>query len=87
MRSILFSYKLIKLLIKNHEVISNTLFFVASEALRGRVKLEAVIIDPIGAILIAVYIIIAWILQAHSKCYLFSYEIIFKSNLHVQTRI
>jgi len=47
-------------------------FFVASEALQGKIKQEAVVIDPIGAILISIYIIIAWILQANSKDYLFS---------------
>jgi hypothetical protein len=41
--------------------------FLASNALKGKIKQEAIVIDPIGAILISVYIIISWILQANSK--------------------
>lgn len=48
--------------------------FVASNALRDKIKKEAVVVDPAGAILISVYIIIAWILQANSKYCLFSFN-------------
>jgi divalent metal cation (Fe/Co/Zn/Cd) transporter len=41
---------------------------LASNALRGKIKQEAIVVDPVGAIVISVYIIIAWILQANSKC-------------------
>jgi divalent metal cation (Fe/Co/Zn/Cd) transporter len=41
--------------------------FLGSNALQGKIKQEAIVIDPIGAILISVYIIISWILQANSK--------------------
>lgn len=41
--------------------------FQASNALRGKIKQEAIVVDPIGAIVISVYIIIAWILQANSN--------------------
>jgi divalent metal cation (Fe/Co/Zn/Cd) transporter len=43
---------------------------LASHALRGNIKQEAIVVDPVGAIVISVYIIIAWILQANSKCWL-----------------
>ncbi len=36
-------------------------------ALQNKIKQEAIVVDPIGAILISVYIIISWILQANSK--------------------
>jgi len=48
--------------------------FLASNALQGKIKQEAIVIDPIGAILISVYIIIAWILQANSECCLVFYS-------------
>jgi len=48
--------------------------FLASNALKGKIKQEAIVIDPIGAILISVYIIIAWILQANSKYCLVFYS-------------
>jgi hypothetical protein len=34
-------------------------FFLASKALDGKVKKEAIVIDPVGAIIISVYILIA----------------------------
>jgi divalent metal cation (Fe/Co/Zn/Cd) transporter len=43
---------------------------LASNALRGKIKQEAIVVDPVGAIVISVYIIIAWILQANSKFWL-----------------
>ncbi|CAF3893327.1 unnamed protein product [Rotaria sordida] len=40
---------------------------IASNALHGRIKKEAIVVDPAGGILISVYIIIAWILQANRQ--------------------
>ncbi|CAF3986233.1 unnamed protein product [Rotaria sp. Silwood2] len=40
---------------------------IASNALHGKIKKEAIVVDPIGAIIISVYIIIAWILQANRQ--------------------
>jgi hypothetical protein len=70
-----FFHKLIKfLLIKIYEIAWNVLIFLASNARQGKIKQEAIVIDPIGAILISIYIIIAWILQANSKYRLFSFD-------------
>ncbi|CAF1041613.1 unnamed protein product [Rotaria sp. Silwood1] len=40
---------------------------IGSNALHGKLKKEAIVVDPVGAILISVYIIIAWILQANRQ--------------------
>ncbi len=77
-RLIIPSYKFINLLIiKIHKIDWNVfVFFVASEAAQGKIKQQAVVLDPIGAILISVYIMVAWILQANSKCCLFPFKCI-----------
>jgi hypothetical protein len=46
-------------------------YFLGSNALKKKIKQEAIVLDPIGAILISIYIIIAWILQANSKSHSF----------------
>jgi hypothetical protein len=46
--------------------------FLASNAREGKIKQEVIVIDPIGAILISIYIIIAWMMQANSEYCLFS---------------
>ena len=38
-----------------------------SYALRNRIRQEVVVVDPAGAIVISVYIILAWIRQANRK--------------------
>jgi divalent metal cation (Fe/Co/Zn/Cd) transporter len=43
------------------------MIFLAYHAFQNNIKQEAIVVDPIGAILISVYIIIAWILQANSE--------------------
>ncbi|CAF0740842.1 unnamed protein product [Adineta steineri] len=40
---------------------------VAYNALQGKIKQELIVVDPIGGIVISVYIIIAWILQASTQ--------------------
>jgi hypothetical protein len=50
------------------------LILLASNALRGKIKQQAIVVDPVGAILISIYIIIAWILQANSKYGSFSID-------------
>jgi hypothetical protein len=47
------------------------MIFLAYNALQNKIKQEAIVVDPVGAILISVYIIIAWILQANSKFHSF----------------
>jgi hypothetical protein len=75
-------YKLIKsLTIKIYEVSLNIRIFLASNALHGKIKQEAIVIDPIGAILISIYIIIAWILQANSMYCLYSYVYSYSTEL------
>jgi hypothetical protein len=46
---------------------------LASNALQNKIKQEAIVVDPIGAIIISVYIIIAWILQANSMSHSLNY--------------
>ena len=38
-----------------------------SNALRGKIAQQAIVVDPAGAIIISVYIILAWIRQANRK--------------------
>ncbi|CAF4136440.1 unnamed protein product, partial [Adineta steineri] len=40
---------------------------VAYNAFQGKIKQELVVVDPIGGIVISIYIIIAWILQANTQ--------------------
>ncbi|CAF1636189.1 unnamed protein product, partial [Didymodactylos carnosus] len=40
---------------------------IASFALKHKIKEQLVVLDPVGAIVISVYIIIAWILQANRQ--------------------
>ncbi|CAF0868481.1 unnamed protein product [Adineta steineri] len=40
---------------------------LAYNALQGKIKQEVIVVDPVGAIVISVYIIIAWILQANKQ--------------------
>ncbi|UJR28458.1 hypothetical protein I4U23_009698 [Adineta vaga] len=40
---------------------------IATHAYKGDIKQEAIVVDPVGAIVISVYIIIAWILQANRQ--------------------
>ncbi len=42
-------------------------FFLGSNALDGKIKKEAIVVDPIGAIVISAVIIIAWSIHAHSR--------------------
>ena len=42
-------------------------FVLGSLAWSGRIDEKAVVVDPIGAIIISIYIIIAWILQGNRK--------------------
>ena len=41
--------------------------FLGSNAVHKKIKQEAIVVDPIGALLISIYIIMAWIRQAYSK--------------------
>ena len=41
--------------------------FLAYNAYQNKIKQEAIVVDPVGAICISVYIIVAWILQANSE--------------------
>ncbi len=50
------------------------MILLGSNALRGKIKQQAIVVDPVGAILISIYIIIAWILQANSKYRSFSID-------------
>jgi hypothetical protein len=55
--------------------------FLASNALRGKIKQEAIVVDPVGAIIISLYIIVAWILQANSMYSLYSYVYSYSTEL------
>jgi HD superfamily phosphodiesterase len=51
----------------NHrKSIEKYLLFLASNALHGKIKKEAIVIDPIGAIVISACIVFAWGLHAYS---------------------
>ncbi len=47
--------------IENESVIDR---FIGSFAYRNRINQRAIVVDPIGAILISIYIIVMWIRQA-----------------------
>ncbi len=63
------------------------MILLASNALRGKIKQQAIVLDPVGAILISIYIIIAWILQANSKYCSFSIDYDHSTALLVYDRL
>jgi hypothetical protein len=46
--------------------------FLGSYALQKKIKQEAIVVDPIGALLISIYVIIAWMGQAYSRLLTYS---------------
>ncbi|CAF1613812.1 unnamed protein product, partial [Adineta ricciae] len=54
-----------------NDVVSNIVALacglIATHARRGDLKQEAIVVDPVGGIVISIYIIIAWILQANRQ--------------------
>jgi len=50
----------------NRKFIEKYFFFLASNALDGKIKKEAIVVDPVSAIIISVAIIIVWSIHAHS---------------------